>query len=198
MVSSEWKSHSIVAHHWMFEIKENKYSQLTIDHSRRSFVLHYKANKMCADKRDVKPNVILSIFKNKCPRCRRGNMFQESNPYQLKTVLRMNQRCPVCGQPLDMEPGFYYGTNMISYALAVLFSVFTFFLWLFTIGMSLKDSRFFWWMGANAVALVLLQPPLMRLSRSVWIYFFVSYSPRWHEGDIVEPERVNKEQMSNW
>ena len=33
----------------------------------------------------------------------------------------MNDHCPVCGQPLDMEPGFYYGTNMISYALAILF-----------------------------------------------------------------------------
>jgi hypothetical protein len=43
-----------------------------------------------------------------------------------------------------------------------------------------------------------LQPPLMRLSRSVWIYFFVRYSPHWHEGDVVEPERVNKDHQNNW
>ncbi len=153
---------------------------------------------MCAATTDVKPNVILSVFQNKCPRCRRGAMFQYGNPYKLRTVLRMNERCPVCGQPLDMEPGFYYGTNMISYALAVLFSVLTFVLWLVTIGFSLKDDRFFWWLGVNAVLLVLLQPPLMRLSRSVWIYFFVKYSSRWQEGDIVEPERVNKEHQHNW
>ena len=153
---------------------------------------------MCADKKDVKPNLILSILKNKCPRCRRGDMFKEPNPYKLKTVLRMNERCPACGQPLDMEPGFYYGTNMISYALAVLFSVLSLLLWALTIGISLKDTRFFWWLGINAVLLVTLQPPLMRLSRTIWISFFVRYSPRWYEGDIIEPERVNKEQMHNW
>lgn len=110
----------------------------------------------------------------------------------------MNAHCPVCGQPLDMEPGFYYGTNMISYTLALLFSVLTFILWWLLIGFSLKDQRFFWWLGINAVLLVLLQPPLMRLSRSVWIAFFIRYSPRWREGDIVEPERVNKEHQHNW
>ena len=153
---------------------------------------------MCADKKDEKPNLILSILRNKCPRCRRGNMFQESNPYKLKSFMRMNERCPVCSQPLDMEPGFYYGTNMVSYTLAILFSALTFILWWATIGLSTKDTRFFWWMGINAVLLVLLQPPLMRLSRAVWIVFFVSYSHNWSEGDIVEPERVNKEQAGNW
>lgn len=125
-------------------------------------------------------------------------MFQHDNPYKLKTVLLMNERCPVCTQPLDMEPGFYYGTNMISYTLAVLFSVLSFLLWWVTFGFSLKDNRFFWWLGVNAVLLILLQPPLMRLSRSVWISFFVRYSARWREGDIMEPERVNKEHQNNW
>jgi len=125
-------------------------------------------------------------------------MFQEKNPYKLKTFMRMNERCTVCGQPLDMEPGFYYGTNMVSYALAVMLSVLTLVLWALTIGLSTKDSRFFWWMGINAVLLVVLQPVLMRLSRAVWIVFFISYSPAWREGDIVEPERVNKDQGGNW
>ena len=110
----------------------------------------------------------------------------------------MHERCPVCGQPLDMEPGFYYGTNMISYTLAVLLSVFTFLLWWAVIGFSLSDNRFFWWLGINAVLLVVLQPPLMRLSRTIWLSFFVRYSPNWKEGDIVIPERVNKDQMHNW
>lgn len=125
-------------------------------------------------------------------------MFQNRNPYQIKSVLRMNERCPVCTQPLDMEPGFYYGTNMISYTLAVLYSIITFFLWWIIIGFSLRDNRFFWWLALNAVSLVLLQPPLMRLSRSVWIYFFIRYTPNWREGDVIEPDRVNKEHQNNW
>ena len=102
----------------------------------------HKFMQMCAVKTDKKPNLILSILKNKCPRCRRGNMFKEVSPYRLKTFMRMNERCPVCSQPLDMEPGFYYGTNMVSYVLALLVSVVTFILWALTIGFSLKDSRF--------------------------------------------------------
>jgi hypothetical protein len=125
-------------------------------------------------------------------------MFRETNPYRLKTFMQMNERCPVCSQPLDMEPGFYYGTNMVSYTLAILFSALTFILWWVTIGFSTKDTRFFWWMGINAVLLILLQPPLMRLSRAVWIVFFVPYSANWQEGDIVEPERINKDQAGNW
>ena len=110
----------------------------------------------------------------------------------------MNEECPVCGQPFDMEPGFYYGTNMISYGLAVIVSVVSLLLWILLIGVSLQDARFFWWLGVNAVLLVLLQPPLMRVSRTVWLYFFVKYSSRWSEGDIMERFSVNKDQANNW
>lgn len=125
-------------------------------------------------------------------------MFQYKNPYDLKHTMKMNQQCPVCGQPLDMEPGFYYGTNMISYGLALLVCIVSFFLWWTTIGFSLQDSRFFWWLGVNAFLLIALQPPLMRISRTVWLSFFVNYSPRWREGDIVAQYSVNKEHQNNW
>src|SRR4051812_17527500 len=153
---------------------------------------------MCAQIRDEKPNLIFSLLASKCTRCRRGDMFQYKNPYHLKHTMKMNEKCPVCGQPLDMEPGFYYGTNMISYALAVLITVVSFILWILLVGISLHDSRFFWWMGVNAILLVLLQPPLMRLSRTIWLTFFVKYSASWSEGDIVEQFSVNKEQSGNW
>ena len=87
---------------------------------------------------------------------------------------------------------------MVSYSLAVLISIASFFIWWLTIGFSLTDSRFFWWLGVNAVLLVALQPPLMRISRTIWIYFFVPYSSRWQEGDVVHAERVNKDQMNAW
>ncbi len=153
---------------------------------------------MCASKSDSKPNLLISILQNKCPRCRRGRMYQEKNVYRLKSFMKMNDSCPVCRQPLDMEPGFYYGTNMISYGLAVLVSALSCILWALVIGFSLRDARFFWWLGFNAVLLVFLQPPLMRLSRTVWLSFFVPYSKDWNKGDIIIPERINKEQMNNW
>ena len=72
------------------------------------------------------------------------------------------------------------------------------FLWILIIGVSLQDSRFFWWIGFNAVLLLVLQPPLMGLSRTVWLNFFVKYSERWGEGDIKEQFSINKDQANNW
>jgi len=153
---------------------------------------------MCATSTHAKPNIVLSILRNKCTRCRRGRIYKYNNPYNLRNFMKMNERCPVCAQPLDMEPGFYYGTNLVSYVLAILLSVLSFILWWIFIGFSLQDKRFFIWLLVNGLLLLLLQPPLMRLSRTVWLAFFVPYSTDWDKGDIVEPERLNKNQMHNW
>ncbi len=113
--------------------------------------------------------------------------------------MEMNKQCPVCGQATEIEVGFYYGTSYVSYALALGICVLSFFAWLLTIGMSLQDSRFFYWMGFNALLLIALQPWLMRLSRSLWISWFVRYDPDWkiHEAADVS-ERMNAEQANNW
>lgn len=125
-------------------------------------------------------------------------MYQSKNPYHLRSFMKMFDHCQVCGQPLDMEPGFYYGTNMVSYSLAILISILSFILWWIIVGFSLHDNRFFWWIGFNAFLLLAMQPPLMRISRTIWLAFFVPYSANWNAGDIVESERINKEHMNNW
>lgn len=87
----------------------------------------------------------------------------------------MHDCCAVCSQPMEIEPSFYYGTGYVSYALSVAVSVASFLAWWVIIGLSLKDNRFFWWIGFNAVLLIFLQPYLMRLSRTIWLSFFVRY-----------------------
>jgi len=89
----------------------------------------------------------------------------------------MHPNCPVCGQQFELEVGFWYGTSYVSYALSVAFSVATFVAWYVLIGMSVHDNRFFWWMGLNILMLVLLQPWMMRISRAIWVNFFVRYDP---------------------
>ena len=88
----------------------------------------------------------------------------------------MPPRCPECGQLYELEVGFWYGTAYVSYVLTILFSGFSFVLWLLTIGFSLTDQRFFWWLGVNGAVLLILQPWFMRLSRAMYLYFFVSYN----------------------
>ncbi|HEY8969035.1 MAG TPA: DUF983 domain-containing protein [Puia sp.] len=153
---------------------------------------------MCAIHDDVRPGVAGSILRNKCPRCRKGDLFSYRNPYDLKSFMEMPETCPVCGQPFEIEVGFYYGTSYVSYALAVAVSVASFIGWKVIIGMSLNDNRLFWWLGINAVLLVVLQPLLMRLSRTIWIYFFVGYDPEWGRRPAGVVERMNEELRNGW
>ncbi len=141
-----------------------------------------------------------SSLQCKCPRCREGDLFKNPLRFTLKGNLEMHATCTVCGQPTEIEVGFYYGTGYVSYALTVALTVSTLVAWWVLIGFSTEDNRFFWWLGSNAVLLILLQPWLMRISRSLWISWFVSYDPDWSSHELSESdfERVNKDQSGNW
>ncbi|MBL7751321.1 MAG: DUF983 domain-containing protein [Chitinophagaceae bacterium] len=122
---------------------------------------------------------LASTLTCRCPRCREGKLFKHPLKLKWKGNLEMNEHCPVCGQLTEIETGFYYGTAYVSYALTVALSVSTLVAWWVIIGLSAQDKRFFAWMGFNAVFLILLQPWIMRLSRSIWISWFVKYDPLW-------------------
>lgn len=130
-----------------------------------------------------------SLLRMKCPRCRRGPMFKNNNPYKslkLSHIFDMYDNCPVCNQKYDMEAGFWFGTGYVSYALAVAVSVATFVAWVVLIGISTDDNRIFWWLGFNALFLVVMQPWLMRLSRVIYIRIFVRYNKNYTETKPVE------------
>ncbi len=138
-----------------------------------------------------KPNSLWSIFAMRCPRCRKGDMFKDSNAYNklsLTHIFDMYDTCPVCHQKYDMEPGFWYGTGYVSYALAVALSVSTFVAWWVLIGVSTEDNRIFYWLVFNGILLVILQPWLMRLSRVIYIRFFVSYDEDYEKSKPKEFE----------
>ncbi|MGN6508267.1 MAG: DUF983 domain-containing protein [Chitinophaga sp.] len=141
---------------------------------------------MCAERTEHKPNLLLSVLSNRCPRCRRGRLYENANPYNLFRFMRMNKYCPECGQPTEPETGFYFGTGYVSYALAVAASVVTFVAWWFLFGFSLDDNSVVWWLIANGVLLVVMQPLLMRVSRSIWIAFFVYYDKNWRARKLLE------------
>ncbi len=140
-----------------------------------------------------------SVLGCHCPRCREGKLFKNPFSFRLKKTMEMNKICPICGQPTEKEVGFYYGTGYVSYALAIAISVTTLVAWLVLIGMSTSDNRFFYWIGFNSLLLVVLQPWLMRLSRSLWISWFVKFDTDWksHQPEDVS-ERLNTEQANNW
>jgi hypothetical protein len=132
-----------------------------------------------------KPNYIWSMLTLRCPRCRRGDMFTHPNPYgrlRLSHILDMHESCPVCHQKFELEPGFWYGTGYVSYALLIVFSGFSFIAWWIIIGISADDNRVLYWLLFNGGLIVVLQPWFMRFSRVVYLNFFVKYNKNYeHE-----------------
>jgi uncharacterized protein (DUF983 family) len=150
-----------------------------------------------SEARESVPSV-LNVFACKCPRCRKGNMFVEKNPYKLRKTMKMHAECPVCKQPFNIEVGFYYGSSYVSYVLSIAISVASLIAWWLFIGLGMNDNRFFYWMAFNAVLLIALQPVLMRMARSIWLAFFVRYDRNWRSNPPKNVERVNAEQQNNW
>ena len=88
----------------------------------------------------------------------------------------MPERCPKCGQLIELETGFWFGTGYVSYALAIILSGINFVLFSLLFGFSWQNNSPYWFILFNAIILVLCQPPLMRWSRTAYLYLFVKYN----------------------
>lgn len=148
--------------------------------------------------KEKKPSLVWTVFNNRCPHCREGKLFVKDNAYILKNNLKMHENCPVCQQPTEIEVGFYYGTSYVSYLVTVALSGLTFIAWWIFVGLSVDDNRIFYWLGINTALVILLQPLLMRFSRTLWLSWFVKYDADWKEKEVNQYERIVKEQMNNW
>ena len=112
-----------------------------------------------------------------CPKCGDGKLFVNSNPYVFKTVGEMNKECPACKEDFKREPGFYFGAAYVSYALtiaiwvAVLVALYTFSaLGFYEFGFLSHPTIF---LSSGIITLIVLLPIIYRMSRSIWLAFFV-------------------------
>ncbi len=126
---------------------------------------------------------MLHFLKNllsfKCPRCHKGELFKYKW-YNLSNCTKMIERCSNCEQRTELEPGFYQGTGYVSYGLTVGFSIMTFVIWILATGYGFKNKEIFYWLPLNIIALLLLQPWLMRLSRIIWLTAFFHGDDKFH------------------
>lgn len=112
---------------------------------------------------------LYSILRHKCPRCHEGNLFK-APAYNLKHFTEMPEACPYCGQRFKLEPQFYSGAMYVSYALQVaLFTAVS-----VALSVLIDPPLEVYMMGIIGSALLLF-PITLRLSRSIYINFFVSY-----------------------
>ena len=118
-------------------------------------------------------NILQAIFKFKCPRCRKGDLFKFKNPYKLKHLNEMHERCSNCDLKYSLEPGFFQGAAYVSYALQVLncLIVFNLFFW-FDI-MHWKTLVY-----VIIIFLVLITPYVVVLSRCIWLYLFIPHESK--------------------
>lgn len=126
-----------------------------------------------ADKPDR--SLLSAILGMKCPNCRKGSMYINKSIFPLKDMMKMPDRCPVCGQKMEIELGFYYGTGYVSYALSVALAIFNAVWFGFLVGFSWKDNSIWWYLGITVGMLLVLQPLMMRLSRVLYLHMFVKY-----------------------
>ena len=115
--------------------------------------------------------MLLSILKCKCPRCRKGNLFINPNPFNISTLSKMPKNCEVCGQPTEPEPGFYFGAMYVSYAIGVAMFAILFVLVEFIL--KVGGYHFMW---IYAMVMLILWPVIFRASRVLYIYTFVKYN----------------------
>lgn len=121
---------------------------------------------------------LYSILTGSCPRCHETGMYKQKNPYRVSEIFQMHQNCAHCGLKFKMEPSFFYGAMYVSYAVGVAFAVAAFIISFFFFEASLKNVFI-----AIVTTLVVSLPIIIRLSRNIWINFFVKYE---------QPKRANQ------
>ncbi|GGZ72654.1 hypothetical protein GCM10007028_07100 [Algibacter mikhailovii] len=97
-------------------------------------------------------------------------MFKNKNPYALAEALDMHETCSNCGTKYKIEPSFFYGSMYVSYAVGIAFAVAAFVISFFVFNASIHYVFI-----SIVVTLVVFMPIILRLSRNIWINFFMSY-----------------------
>jgi len=114
--------------------------------------------------------IVQSILQMKCPRCRKGNLF-ETTTFSFQKSFDMPKRCNKCNQNYEPEPGFYYGAMFISYTISGFFCLGT--LGLLILGFDFSIG------GAFAILLLILAILFVwfyRISRSLWIHTIIRFN----------------------
>lgn len=124
---------------------------------------------------------LYSIFYGKCPRCHQGDVFTTHNPYHLKQMFQLKERCEHCDLLFEREPGFFYGAMYVSYGYTVAIGVAIYVLMTLFFEPGIMEILI-----ALSLVLILGSPYIFRLSRITWMNLFTRYRP---EGRSQEEKR---------
>ncbi len=118
----------------------------------------------------MKGTKLYSIFTGTCPVCHEASMYKTKNPYKVSELFEMHERCTHCNTKFKIEPSFFFGAMYVSYAVGIAFATAVFTIFYGMIGLGPVAS-----FVAIVIALLILLPIIIRISRNIWINFFFSY-----------------------
>lgn len=121
------------------------------------------------------PLLISSLLTEKCPKCRRGNIFTQKSVFPLNTCLQVNEYCAHCNQKIKVENNYGQGMNFV---FIVIVFILTAIIYGLTLGLSFKDNSIFYYLAVGIILSLVLQPWLMRLSRVLFLYLVIPFDKR--------------------
>ncbi len=113
---------------------------------------------------------LYSILTGKCPKCHEESMYTYKNAYNLENTLKINEHCSKCKTKYRLEPSFFYGAMYVSYAVGIAFAVAAYVITNLVFRANLQNTFI-----AIVITLIVFMPIIMRLSRNIWINFFIHY-----------------------
>jgi len=113
------------------------------------------------------------ILQNKCPKCGEGKLFTHF-AYNLRKFDHMHEKCHACGQKYSIEPSFFTGALYVSYALqvAIIVSI------MLTYAILSPSVDINTKIITVVIAVILLMPITLRLSKSIWAHMFIKFEPK--------------------
>jgi uncharacterized protein (DUF983 family) len=136
------------------------------------------------DNQEIKLAMWPAIVHAKCPQCRRGDMFA-TRLFSFKSQV-MLKTCPHCGLTYEREPGYFYVSMLVSYAMFVAEMV------TLAVAISvLTGSRNPWlYTGVILTTGVVLSPFNFRYSRVMLLYWL---TPGLHYHPELSGDNANRD-----
>ena len=137
---------------------------------------------------NTQPSEFKSALAAKCPRCRRGDIY-ETGKFSL-VAKKMHKNCPHCGLRYEREPGYFYGAMYVTYAFAIAEMVSS---CLATYIITGNDTSFPLYATVAILSVFLMSTINYKYSRVVLMYWLtpgLRYDPKYNDENYIIPEKV--------
>lgn len=114
--------------------------------------------------------ILSGIFKSRCPKCGKGEIYQNKSVFPLKNTLKTVEHCPNCDQKIKFDNDYAPGMN---YAISVVVYILGFIVYHSIWGISLIDNSLMYAFIFTTIVVILLQPWIMRISKTIYLYLFI-------------------------